>query len=90
MIDVDYAANAESLGCVAFTARTAGRARATRCDAARACPRPAVIACHVEPEPAPSSGAWWDLGVPEVSGDREVVAAAERQRAGAAAQRYYG
>ncbi len=89
MIDVDYAANAESLGCVAFTARTVDELEQAL-DAARACPRPAVIACHVEPEPAPSSGAWWDLGVPEVSGDREVVAAAERQRAGAAAQRYFG
>ena len=59
-------------------------------DAARDCAGPAVIECRVVPEPAPASGAWWDLGVPAVSADERVVEAAGRQRAGAATQRYLG
>jgi 3D-(3,5/4)-trihydroxycyclohexane-1,2-dione acylhydrolase (decyclizing) len=87
--DVDYAANAESLGCAAFRARTAADLEEAL-DAARAEARPCVVECHVDPVPAPASGAWWDLGVPEASGDDEAMRAAERQRSGAARRRHYG
>ena len=86
---VDYAANAESLGCAAFRAGTAQELEQALA-AARDCPGPAVIECRVEPLPAPPSGAWWDLGVPAVSRDERVLEAAGRQRAGAAKQRYFG
>lgn len=86
---VDYATNAESLGCTAFRAATAEELERALA-AARDCPGPAVIECRVEPLPAPPSGAWWDLGVPAVSGDERALEAAGRQRAGAAEQRYFG
>ena len=82
--EVDYAANAASLGCATWTASTPDELGAAL-RAARAQPRPAVIACAVEPHRMLlGSGAWWDLGVPETS-DRAL-----RHRAGAAAQRFYG
>jgi len=88
-VEVDYAANAESLGCAAYRARTEEELERAL-DAAREGSRPALIECRVEPVPAPPSGAWWELGVPEVSGDEEVAAAARAQRAGAAGQRWFG
>ena len=89
VLSIDYAANAESLGCVAFRARTEHELERAL-EEARESTLPAVVECHVAPLPAPDSGAWWDLGVPEVAGDPAVARTAERQRAGAADQRYFG
>ena len=89
VVAIDYAANAESLGCAAYRAATAAELEHAL-DAAREGTRPAVIACEVEAVPAPASGAWWDLGVPEVSGDEEVRRAAAIHREGAARQRWFG
>jgi 3D-(3,5/4)-trihydroxycyclohexane-1,2-dione acylhydrolase (decyclizing) len=89
-VPVDYAANARSLGCAAWEAGTVDELAAAL-DAARAHPGPALIACDVEPHRTLlGSGAWWDLGVPEVSADprtRELAAAHAR---GAEGQRFYG
>jgi 3D-(3,5/4)-trihydroxycyclohexane-1,2-dione acylhydrolase (decyclizing) len=89
-VEVDYAANARSLGCAAWEAGTVEELAAAL-EAARAHPGPALIACDVEPyRMLLGSGAWWDLGVPEVSADprtRELAAAHAR---GAEAQRFYG
>ena len=83
-VEVDYAANARSLGCETWTAETPD-ALAAALRAAREQPRPALIACSVEPHRMVlGSGAWWDLGVPETS-ERAL-----RHRAGAAAQRFHG
>ena len=89
-VDVDYAASARSFGCAAWDVDSAdGLARALReADALRG---PAVIACRVSAEAhLPPSGAWWDLGVPEVSEDAQVAARAAHQRSGASGQRWYG
>jgi 3D-(3,5/4)-trihydroxycyclohexane-1,2-dione acylhydrolase (decyclizing) len=77
------------MGCMAFRARTEAELERALGEA-RACAGPALIECHVAPVPAPSSGAWWDLGVPEVSGDELVTRAAAAQREGAALQRWFG
>jgi 3D-(3,5/4)-trihydroxycyclohexane-1,2-dione acylhydrolase (decyclizing) len=89
-VDVDYAANARSLGCAAWHVEDAdGLADALR--EARDQPRSALIACRIaDPAPAPPSGAWWDLGVPEVSADQAVAAAAEAHAAGARRRRFRG
>ena len=87
-LEVDYAANAESFGCEAFRAddvEALGRA----IEAARELGRTAVIVARTAPDrPLPASGAFWDLGVPEVALDERTAelavvhrrAAAERQR----------
>jgi TPP-dependent trihydroxycyclohexane-1,2-dione (THcHDO) dehydratase len=50
-----------------------------------------VIVCRVDPgAPVLGSGAWWDLGVPEVSGDADVARLAAQHRRGASRQRFYG
>jgi 3D-(3,5/4)-trihydroxycyclohexane-1,2-dione acylhydrolase (decyclizing) len=85
-LEVDYAANARSLGCAVWEAATVPELEGAL-DAARAQTRPAVIACTVEPQRMLlGSGAWWDVAVSQISS----VAETERQRAGAERQRRYG
>ena len=50
-----------------------------------------MIVCPVDPGVStPPSGAYWDLGVAEVSGVADVRAAAESARAGRERQRFHG
>lgn len=87
---VDYVANARSMGCRAELAETAEELRTALADA-RATDVSTVIVCPTEPgRSLLSSGAFWDLGVPEVADDattRELTAAHLDARR---AQRYLG
>jgi 3D-(3,5/4)-trihydroxycyclohexane-1,2-dione acylhydrolase (decyclizing) len=66
---VDYVANARSMGCKAVLAATADELRAALA-AARAGEATTVIVCPTESgRVLLSSGAFWDLGVPEVAAD---------------------
>jgi 3D-(3,5/4)-trihydroxycyclohexane-1,2-dione acylhydrolase (decyclizing) len=72
---VDLAANAESLGAHVIRAATLDELRAGL-EAAKAEPRPTVIAVEVDPtEGVPSYDGWWDVPVAEVSGLESVRAA---------------
>ncbi|MET7642280.1 3D-(3,5/4)-trihydroxycyclohexane-1,2-dione acylhydrolase (decyclizing) [Streptomyces sp. NPDC005426] len=88
-LPVDLAANAASLG--AEVLRVAGVAELRKAlTEARACDRTTVI--HVETDPmvpAPSSGAWWDVPVAEVSDAPETRAAREAYARAKSAQRPY-
>jgi 3D-(3,5/4)-trihydroxycyclohexane-1,2-dione acylhydrolase (decyclizing) len=89
-VEVDYAANARSLGCASFTATSIDELR-DALEAARAETRPVAIVVRVEPHRLLlDSECWWDVGVPEIS-DREVTRtlAAEHAR-GRELQRFYG
>jgi 3D-(3,5/4)-trihydroxycyclohexane-1,2-dione acylhydrolase (decyclizing) len=89
-VRADHVGLARSLGCRTWEAATP-EALAASLDAARVHPGPGVIVCPVEPRRALlGAGAWWDLGVPEVSDDPEVRRRAGLRRAGAAEQRFYG
>jgi 3D-(3,5/4)-trihydroxycyclohexane-1,2-dione acylhydrolase (decyclizing) len=85
-VRVDFAANARSLGCeseevstIAELDEAFGRARSSR--------RTSVIVVPVEPQAWSEGGAFWEVGVPEVS-DREAVRAArEALEAGKRQQR---
>jgi 3D-(3,5/4)-trihydroxycyclohexane-1,2-dione acylhydrolase (decyclizing) len=87
LLEVDYAANARSLGATAFEAgdpgelaAALGRARDTR--------GPVVIVARVDPRRGlPASGAFWDLGLAQVSTRAAVRQAAAAHAAAAAAQR---
>ena len=58
--------------------------------AARAESRPSLLACRVEPLRAlPGGGAFWDLGVPQVSEREEVRRLAAEHLARAGRQRSY-
>jgi 3D-(3,5/4)-trihydroxycyclohexane-1,2-dione acylhydrolase (decyclizing) len=78
LLEPDYAANARSLGCDAVTVETLDEL-AGALSQARSGSRTTVIACSVEPRRMLlGSGAWWDLGVPQVS---ERAAVRERTAA---------
>jgi 3D-(3,5/4)-trihydroxycyclohexane-1,2-dione acylhydrolase (decyclizing) len=86
---VDFAANARSLGCRAVEVSAAGELTAAL-EAARAASETTVVACAVEPHRALlGSGAFWDLGVAEVSRRVETREAAAAMRRGRRAQRHY-
>jgi 3D-(3,5/4)-trihydroxycyclohexane-1,2-dione acylhydrolase (decyclizing) len=89
LVAVDYAAIARSMGLEAVEASTAeelthalGEARAAR--------GPRLIACPIAPHRSLlGSGAFWDLGVPEVSADEAVRDASAAHRQDASMQRHY-
>jgi 3D-(3,5/4)-trihydroxycyclohexane-1,2-dione acylhydrolase (decyclizing) len=87
---VDFVANAASFGCQAERATDADELRGAL-ERARSARGPVLIACPTDPDrPLLDSGAFWDLGVPEVADDGTTrrLAAAHRERA-RALQRHY-
>ena len=89
-VEIDYAANAASLGCAVWSADGEAELSAAL-EAARRQPRPAVVVCHVDPHRGLlGSGAWWDLGVPALAADPEVAARAAEHARGAERQRFHG
>jgi 3D-(3,5/4)-trihydroxycyclohexane-1,2-dione acylhydrolase (decyclizing) len=90
VVAVDYAASAASFGCSTMSVATVGDLR-TALQAARAERGPVVIVCEVEPRRGlPGGGAWWDLGVAQVSELPDVRALAAHHAEGARTRRYYG
>jgi 3D-(3,5/4)-trihydroxycyclohexane-1,2-dione acylhydrolase (decyclizing) len=79
----DLAANAASLGAQVFRARTVREFRAALAKA-RAADRTTVVCIETDPAiPAPSSEAWWDVPVAEVSelaSTRDARSAYEREK----------
>lgn len=82
-LEIDYVANARSMGASATLAATAEQLR-TALRAAADAAGPTVIVCPTEPlRSLLPSGAFWDLGVPEVASDattRELTAEHLRRR----------
>jgi len=88
-VEVDYAANARSLGCSVFTATSLDEFRAAL-DAARAETAPVVIVARVEPRRLLlDSDCWWDVGVAELSERPETRELAAEHARGRALQRPY-
>jgi 3D-(3,5/4)-trihydroxycyclohexane-1,2-dione acylhydrolase (decyclizing) len=88
-VDVDYAANARSLGCAAFAASSIDEFR-DALDAARGEGRPVVIVARVEPRRLLlDSDCWWDVGVAELSERAETRELAAEHSRGRTLQRHY-
>jgi 3D-(3,5/4)-trihydroxycyclohexane-1,2-dione acylhydrolase (decyclizing) len=88
-VDVDYAANARSLGCAVFAASSIDELR-DALSAARGETRPVVIVAHVEPRRLLlGSDCWWDVGVAELSERPETRELAGEHARGRALQRHY-
>ena len=86
-VEVDYAANARSLGCAAYVVSTLEELR-DALEAARHETRPAVIVAKVEPRRLLlDSECWWDVGVAEVSDRAETRELAAEHARGRALQR---
>jgi 3D-(3,5/4)-trihydroxycyclohexane-1,2-dione acylhydrolase (decyclizing) len=89
VVEVDYAANARSLGCAVFTASSLDEFR-TSLDAARAETAPVVIVARVEPHRLLlDSDCWWDVGIAELSERPETRELAAEHARGRALQRPY-
>lgn len=72
---VDFAAHAESLGCLVFSASTVDEVRAAYAkarEAAVAEKRPAVVVVKTQPSSWTEAGAWWEVGVPEHLAGRDA------------------
>ena len=85
----DYAASARSLGCDAVTATTVTDLAAAL-ERARASDRATVIVCPTAPDrPLLASGAFWDLGVPQIAADPQTQDRAAGHQARSLLQRPY-
>ena len=86
LVDIDFAAHAASMGCVAETVSTIAELEAA-IERARAADRTYVIALKTHPHRWTEGGSFWEVGVPEVSSRPSVRAAREAVEAGRAGQR---
>jgi 3D-(3,5/4)-trihydroxycyclohexane-1,2-dione acylhydrolase (decyclizing) len=88
--EVDYAANARSLGCAASVVSSVEELRDALVEARRET-RPVVIVARVEPRRLMlDSGCWWDVGVAEVSERPETRELAAEHARGRARRRHHG
>jgi 3D-(3,5/4)-trihydroxycyclohexane-1,2-dione acylhydrolase (decyclizing) len=88
-VEVDYAANARSLGCATHVVTTVDQLR-DALDAARDEQGPVVIVARVEPHRLLlDSDCWWDVGVPEASDRPETRELAAEHVRGRALQRVH-
>ena len=89
-VDVDYAANARSLGCAGYAVSSIAELRQAL-DEARGETVPAVIVARVEPRRLMlDSDCWWDVGVAELSERAETRELAAEHARGRRLQRYLG
>jgi 3D-(3,5/4)-trihydroxycyclohexane-1,2-dione acylhydrolase (decyclizing) len=89
-LTVDFAANAESFGCVGRRVHDADTLAAALREARRG-DATTVIHCPTRPDrPLLDTGVFWDLGVPEAAADESARALAEAHiQARARLQRRY-
>jgi 3D-(3,5/4)-trihydroxycyclohexane-1,2-dione acylhydrolase (decyclizing) len=85
-VEIDWVAHAGALGCAAEAVDDVG-GLADAFERARTVDRTCVIAIRTAPDAWTEGGAFWEVGVPEVSERKEVGAARERLLEGKRAQR---
>jgi 3D-(3,5/4)-trihydroxycyclohexane-1,2-dione acylhydrolase (decyclizing) len=90
IVNVDFAANAASMGCAAWTVTTPEEF-ADALEQARAVDGPALICAEVEPTRYLSpNGAFWDVGVPLASGSEDTRRRVALHEEGRKRQRFFG
>ena len=85
-VAVDFAAHAASMGCVSEKVKTIAELEAAL-KRARKNDRSTVIVIDTDPYVWTEGGAFWEVGVPEVSSRKEVIAAKASMQAGLTNQR---
>lgn len=89
IIQVDYAANARSLGANAIKAESLAELKAAL-ETAKASDRTTVIVVETDPAPrVPGYDSWWDVAVAEVSESASVKAARAEYEKARKAERYF-
>ena len=86
LVHVDFAAHATAMGCIGERVGTIAELDEAF-ERARHADRTTVIAIATDPYEWTEGGAFWEVGVPEVSDRAEVVAAKAAMQAGTAKQR---
>jgi 3D-(3,5/4)-trihydroxycyclohexane-1,2-dione acylhydrolase (decyclizing) len=86
LIRVDFAAHAAAMGCRAEAVATIDELSAAF-ERARLADRTTVIALRTDPSAWTEGGAFWEVGVPEISSRPEVRAAREAMDSGKLQQR---
>jgi 3D-(3,5/4)-trihydroxycyclohexane-1,2-dione acylhydrolase (decyclizing) len=86
VVDIDFAAHAASMGCLAETVHSIPELEAAF-GRARAADQTYVIALRTHPNSWTEGGVFWEVAVPEVSDRAEVRAARAAMDEGKAAQR---
>lgn len=86
LVSVDFAAHAAAMGCLSENVSTVDELDAAL-QRARGADRTYVIALKTEPDVWTEGGAFWEVGVPEVSDRPEVLAAHAAMQAGKTQQR---
>jgi 3D-(3,5/4)-trihydroxycyclohexane-1,2-dione acylhydrolase (decyclizing) len=89
IVGVDFVANARSMGCDAVLVETPEALRDALA-AARTAGGSTVIVCPTAPDrPLLGSGAFWDLGVPQVAADPTTRGLVDEHRRRSGGQRHY-
>jgi 3D-(3,5/4)-trihydroxycyclohexane-1,2-dione acylhydrolase (decyclizing) len=89
-VEVDFAANAASMGCATWAVRTPEEF-AHALEQARASDGPALICAEVEPTRYLSpNGTFWDVGVPLASGSEDTRKRVELHEEARKRQRFLG
>ena len=86
-VPVDFAAARRLHGLPGRARRTPSPSSSTPFERARSADRTTVIAIRTDPHAWSEGGAFWEVGVPEVSERPEVRAARQAKQAGTATQR---
>lgn len=86
LVEVDFVAHAASMGCLASTVSSIAQLE-TALAGARNADRTAVIVIRTDPHAWTEGGAFWEVGVPEVSDRPAAREARARLAAGLATQR---
>jgi 3D-(3,5/4)-trihydroxycyclohexane-1,2-dione acylhydrolase (decyclizing) len=77
LVRVDFAAHAAAMGCETETASTIAELEEA-VERSRSAPRTTVIAIRTQPDAWSEGGAFWEVGVPEVSARQAVLDARAR------------
>ncbi|WP_216332473.1 3D-(3,5/4)-trihydroxycyclohexane-1,2-dione acylhydrolase (decyclizing) [Rhizobium sp. X9] len=89
-MEIDYAANARSMGATVFSAADEEQLKEALAKA-RATSGPTVITVKAETRGRSiNSGVWWDVGASQVTNTKSAADAASKIRAGVKHQRYLG
>jgi len=87
-VEIDFVANAKSLGAVAFTAKTEAELVKALADARRET-RTSLVYVPIEPRTGLPGYSWWDVPVAEVSPAKNAAEAREAYLTGRAKRRFY-
>jgi len=89
-LEIDYAANAASMGATTLSVEAPEELRTALAEARKLTGPVVIVATAEKRGRSIGSGVWWDVGVTQTSGSERTMRAAEASRIGAKNQRTFG